>query len=118
MDELVAHGSVPWGSIGQLEWVDPPTAMRYFGVPGNEGLLVTRLLPSGSAARAGLQLGDWILSFNGEKVTDADQLSKLIAQAKIGSRVPIEIRRGNQRGTITVPIESRAQQQVPSRRGR
>ena len=117
MDELVAHGSVPWGSIGPIEWVDPPTAMRYYGIGGNEGLLVTRLLPSGSAARAGLQAGDWILSFDGEKIADSDQLSKLIAQAKPGSRVPIAIRRGNARGTITVTIESRAQQ-TSSRRAR
>jgi S1-C subfamily serine protease len=110
MDALVAHGSVPWGSIGYVEWMDADTVARYYGVRGR-GLLVARISQRGAAYRAGLRLGDWILSFDGQPATDSDQFKKLIARAKIGTRVPMEIDRNGSRRTITVQIESREQQQ-------
>jgi S1-C subfamily serine protease len=113
MTELVDHGSVKWGSIGAIDWIDAPTALQYFGVSGH-GLLVWRVW-DGPARRAGLQRGDWIVSFDGQPTTDTDQLQKQIARAPIGSRVPIDIERNGQRMKLTVTIENRSDQPVPQR---
>ena len=66
---------------------------------GRGGLLVEDA--SGAAARAGIQEGDLILSFNGTPVKSVDELKGLVAKA--GKRVAILIQRGGQQ--LFVPVE-------------
>ena len=53
--------------------MQPPTALP----PG--GLLITQVLPGGTAAKARLQAGDVLVAYAGEDLTSVEQLGKLIA---------------------------------------
>ena len=53
------------------------------------------------AAKAGIQRGDVILSFNGQPVQSADQLKSLIGKA--GGNAALLVQRGRNR--IFVPVE-------------
>ena len=83
-------------------------------LPIDHGLLI-RSAPAGtSAAAAGLRglsqdasgdvvLGDIILSVDGTKVNDADDVFRLLDKKQIGDTVQVEIFRNNK--TLTVPVK-------------
>ena len=110
MAELIKNGYVPWGDIGQVIWmnIDRATA-QYNGLGDVAGVYVRNLAMSSSAAAAGLRRGDIVVAIAGQKVTEFDQLNRLIVAAKPGERVKFDVVRNGQRVTIDVPIVSRQQ---------
>jgi len=108
MDQLIQHGEVTWGSIGQvsLRAIDRGTAINN-GLGDQAGVVILGLGRASSAARGGLQRYDLIVSMNGQPITDVDQLSRLIINAKPGSTAKLDVLRNGRRLTITVPIVSR-----------
>ena len=111
MDELIKNGSVTWGDIGRVQWVtiDRESARRY-GLGDIEGSMVYSIGRSSAAYRAGLQPEDIVVSFNGAKVADAEQLDRLIIQSKPGTRAKLDVVRDGRRTTIEVPVVSRQSQ--------
>ncbi|MGE5186954.1 MAG: trypsin-like peptidase domain-containing protein [Acidobacteriota bacterium] len=92
-DQLLRHGKVTRGWLGvAIDDVTDSVAMRLHVAP-RSGVVVTELSPEGPAARAGLALGDVILSVNGVRVTDPGHLRNLVALAG-PHRVHLEIVRG------------------------
>jgi S1-C subfamily serine protease len=83
---------------------------RGYRVPVEGGLLVYQTQPGGSAERAGLRgltsdgtLGDIILSAEGQKLNDLDDLFRLLDKKQIGDTVNFEVYRGGR--TVTVPVK-------------
>ena len=79
-------------------------------MPVEQGLLVYQLVPGGSADRAGLHgvtsdgtLGDILISAEGQKLTDMDDLYRLLDKKQIGDTVNFEVYRGGK--TTTVPVK-------------
>lgn len=60
--------------------------------------------PSGVWGRAGLATGDVALTVNGRPVATADQLTRALAEAKIGDVVPVEYERAGTRRTVQVTL--------------
>jgi serine protease Do len=58
-----------------------------------------------SANRSGLQLEDIITSVNGQEVGDAQQLQRMILDAKVGSTLKIGLIRDRRALTVNVPVE-------------
>jgi len=83
----------PWvGARGQT--VDADIA-RTLGLPIPSGVLVNSLHPDGPAAKAGLKVGDVIVSINGKEVPDANSLRFRIATLSVGGEARIgAIRKG------------------------
>lgn len=71
-------------------------------VPDTEGVLVMEVLPNSPAARAGLRRGDAIVQIDGEKITSAEQLQRLVERTKMGDSLSISIQRGSQTERISV----------------
>jgi serine protease Do len=109
VDELQKYGEVRRGSIGYLE-VAPLTTniASELKAPSADGVVVMDLR-QGSAARAGLQQYDIILSVNNQPITDTATLLRLISDAPIGSAVAIEVLRDGKRQNFKVPIERQGQ---------
>jgi S1-C subfamily serine protease len=60
-----------------------------------EGAYVGRVRSGGVAERAGLAVGDVIISLAGRSVRNALQVEQLVARMRPGSRVPVEyVRQG------------------------
>jgi S1-C subfamily serine protease len=83
------------------------------GMPVEEGILIMQVMPGGSAASAGLRettqtengdisLGDIIVSIDGEKVRNNDDLYHILDKHQIGEVVKVEVMRGNSR--VNVPV--------------
>jgi serine protease Do len=94
-----------------LQSVDEDLAPA-MGIPKDTGEVVRTIVANGPAARAGLQQGDVIVKVNGQQVTPDQTVSYLVANAKVGSRIPIEIIRGAgtpnaKHGTVYVTLADR-----------
>ena len=77
------------------------------GLPKDSGEIVRSIVAGGPGARGGLQQGDVIVRVGGQQVTLDQTVSYLIANTKVGSRVPLEIIRGGRRQTIYVVVGER-----------
>jgi serine protease Do len=79
------------------------------GVPGKTGVRVTQVM-GGSAAKAGLQVGDIVTAIDGERLeasqpSDAELFGTVIRQYKIGATVPLTVIRGTKETVIPVTLE-------------
>ena len=68
------------------------------------GALVVEAVPSAPAAEAGLRDGDVILSIDGRRVRDSDDVVAAIEDQRPGRRVEIEYRRGSITRSVEVKL--------------
>lgn len=83
---------------------------KALGIEGTPGVRVTRVHPQGSAARAGIRVGDLILKLDGETINanrpeDADLFATTLRQYRVGSEVELQIRRGTEDLKVKVALE-------------
>jgi serine protease Do len=74
----------------------------------SNGVLVSTVTPSGGAAKAGIQPGDVIVSIDGRKITDGDDLVNDISARHVGSSVKLGYLRDGKQNTANVTIGDRA----------
>lgn len=105
VEQLKQYGTVKRGWIGIK--IQPNTAeiATNLGISANQGVIVSGVTENGSAQKAGLQAGDIILSFNKLPIDNTKNLSRLIAETKIGTKAPIDVWRNRQKLTMTVTVE-------------
>lgn len=101
----------PWLGAA-LQAVDSDVAQS-LGIDRPGGVLISRVHPSGAAARAGLAAGDVVVSVDGVPVDDAPALSYRLALHAIGERADIVALRKGRRIELDVPVEA-AKEQPPA----
>ncbi len=104
VDQLVDKGKVVRGWIGVgLEPLSAELAQT-LGAPGTGGAVVSSTIAGGPAAKAGLQSGDVILTYDKVPVEDYRHMQRLVAETKVGTSVPLELLRKKQKVSVTVTI--------------
>ncbi len=68
-----------------------PGVAAYYGLGVDSGALVTEVTPHSSADKAGVKVGDVILTFNGVEVEETVPLLKMMRTCSAGSRIALEI---------------------------
>ncbi len=97
VEQLKKSGRVIRGWIGVSIQSMTPELAREFGLKGPKGALVASVIPDGPAAKAGIQPGDVITSFNGKEVKNATDLPEMVAETPVGKTVDAGIfRKGRQ----------------------
>jgi S1-C subfamily serine protease len=117
MDELIAHGAVAWGSIGNLElfMVDERVARQY-GLAAT-GALVRSIGRNAPAYAAGIQPGDILRTINGQAISSPEQVERIVIRQRVGSTIPFDVVKSDgRRARIEVPVVDRREQQLPRRR--
>ena len=79
---------------------DDPNAV--FIVPEVSGVIVVKVIPNTPAAKAGIRRGDVITAIDGESITLAEQLQRIVEASRLGQALKVEIKRSTQTQTITV----------------
>ncbi len=69
-----------------------------------QGALVSKVVDDGPAAKAGIKVGDVILSFDSISVKESRHLPRIVGESKIGSKVPVEVWRDGKKITLTVLV--------------
>ncbi len=104
---LLAHGEIPRGYLGLATTPVPlPPALRE-RTGEHVGLLVSRVDPGSPADRAGILLGDALLSFGNETLQDPGELLTLLAEDRIGDTVPMKLLRAGEVKDVQVTIGAR-----------
>jgi C-terminal processing protease CtpA/Prc len=85
-----------------LQNLDPDLA-AYFQVDPNEGVLVTRIEPDSPAAKAGFHSGDIITHINGNKISAAEDVSRIISDDNAETVEVIILRHGTEQKLIARP---------------
>ncbi len=111
---LREHGKVERGWIGvQIQPVTPEIASS-LGLPGTAGTLVAGVQANGPAAKASMEQGDVILSFNGQDVAETRELPRIVAGTPAGQPVDVVVWRNGERKTLRVTVAQMKDDQVAS----
>jgi S1-C subfamily serine protease len=104
---LLAHGEVRRGYLG-LATIPVPLDATLRARTGEEvALLVTRVEPGSPAERAGVALGDAIVSFGGETLQDPGALLAFLSEERIGDAVALRLLRAGEVRDLTVTVGTR-----------
>lgn len=68
------------------------------------GALISGIDPHGPAGPAGMLTGDVIVSFNGRDVRNARELPRIVAEAPVGTTVPMTVMRDGRSAALTVTL--------------
>jgi serine protease Do len=101
--QLIDEGEVTRGYLG-IQIGDLSAEMAKTFQFDGRGVLVERPIPGTPAAEAGLEAGDIIVTVDGTKVSDTNDLRFLVANKRPGTAIKLEIFRGGEiiEKTITV----------------
>jgi serine protease Do len=104
IDTLLAGERVEYGFLGVLI-----TRADMDGSNGPaRGASIQRVEPGSPAAKGNLEAGDIIIAFDGEDVSDADQLVRLVGATPVGKRVDVRYLRGGKEKATVVTLARRA----------
>jgi serine protease Do len=106
-DQLRAHGRVQRGVIGvQVQTVTPVMAAALH-LTQAWGVIVADMVPEGPAEKAGVKVGDVILSTDGKTVENVRQFGSNLYRHAIDATVTLELMRGNDKLSLKVPVIDR-----------
>lgn len=108
-ESLAKHGSVRRGYLGvRSQPVEVSTAQQEaLGRQQEGGLLLVSVEKRSPAEAGGLMVGDILIGFDGQAVTDPDELFVLLAGEVVDRPIQLEVLRGGQPTQITVTIGER-----------
>jgi len=101
VDEILSRGHVARGYLGVgLQPVELPDH--------HKGLIVLSLEPEGPAAKAGVLIGDVLVSLGGTAVTDTDDIQSVLEGHAVGQKIDAGLVRGGAAVTIGIVIGERS----------
>lgn len=89
-----------------VEDIDKEKAARY-GLREARGVGITSVVPGSPAEKAGLRKDDVILRFDGENITSARKLTRLVSEVAPDHNVRLQISRGGSEQEVAVTIGDR-----------
>lgn len=103
-DQLKTRGRVSRGWLGVLIQDMNADLAESFGLDRPRGALVARVLPNSPSEKAGLQVGDVILEFNGTPIDTSSELPPLVGRANVDEPATVKILRNGREREVKVNI--------------
>lgn len=106
VEDLLAHGKVERGFLGvQIKDIDQEMA-KDLGLPDQGGAVVMGVGSDSPAGKAGVEVGDVIVSVGGKKVADSGSLRLTVSGYKPGSKVALDIIRDKKKMTLNATLDA------------
>jgi Do/DeqQ family serine protease len=94
----------PWlGARGQTVTADVAAGLK---LPRPFGVLISSVAPNGPAARAGLKVGDIVVSVGGREVPDANSLRFRLGTLRLGDTADLTVLRNGGRTSLALRLEA------------
>ena len=103
-NQLKKDGKVSRGWLGVVIQEVNKDLAESFGLDKPAGALVAQVLEDGPAAKGGLQVGDVILSMNGQPIVMSADLPHLVGSLKDGAKAKLEIIRNGKRQNLDITV--------------
>lgn len=103
-DQLIDSGEVTRGYLGIVIQNMTPELAESFDIEEKKGILVAQVSEDSPAEKAGLKVGDLIVRYQGEKVTEVADFRNRVALTPPGSRANLTVMRDGKRKVINVKI--------------
>jgi serine protease Do len=119
IEQLKKSGEVTRGWLGVGIQPLSKEMREYYGVEEGRGVLVSQVFPGDPADKAGIRAKDIIVAIDGEKISDARDLTGKVASLAVGSTASVTVLRDGKKKTFKVTIAKREEDRVASseRRG-
>lgn len=102
---LLTYGWIRPSWIGvKMQQVTPDMALA-MGLAQAKGSVVAWVLPGGPAEKAGLQIGDVVLKFDGQSPSDERALLRDIARTGVGDRIILDVMRQGRMVQVGITTE-------------
>ncbi len=112
VEQLIEFGRVVRGYLGVgIEGISRQKADA-LNLDRPSGALVNRVEPGSAAERAGIEVGDVIVSFNNMTVDVFSDLPPLVGMVRPGTEVPVVVSRWGERMTLQVTPDQREEQDL------
>jgi len=102
--QLKNKGRVSRGWLGVLIQDVTRELAESFDMEHPHGALIAKVLPDGPAEKAGIEVGDIVVKFNGGKVSFSSDLPPLVGSTMVDTTVSVDIIRRSKHKTIQVKI--------------
>jgi serine protease Do len=109
ISQLQSKGEVTRGWLGVAIQDLSSDLADYYRIKDGEGVLVSEVYAGDPADKAGIKAQDIIVALDGRKVTSSRELSAMVADSPVGSRLKVEIVRDGKPKTVTVTLAKRDQ---------
>ena len=115
MEQIIQKGQVTRGWIGVGVQDVTQEIAESLKLPAAGGVLITQVERGGPADKAGVRLGDILLTVNGKPVTDTNAMLNAIAALQPGQQAQLKMTRNQAENEVAVTIGQRPR--PPARKG-
>jgi S1-C subfamily serine protease len=109
VDQLLQRGRISRGylGVGMQPVAFSDSTRQSLGIDNDRGLLIVTVAPNSSAEKAGILLGDIIVSANGSPVRSSRSLQPVLDSENVGKAVTLDVVRGGKLIKMSVTIGER-----------
>ena len=103
-ENLIRYGKIRRGMLGiKIQSLNREIA-ESIGITYGKGVLIAAIDAKSPADIAGLKVGDVIVKYDGAVIKAPKQLTKMVAESKIGSKVKVAVLRNRRETVFTVTV--------------
>ena len=106
--QLSTDGHIHRGMIGVLARTITPALATGLSLSRDSGVLLEDVVPAGPADKAGVKIGDIVLTIDGAPLDDVRQFALALYRYKIGEAAQLGLLRGTEKVSVAVPVVEQA----------
>lgn len=104
IEQLIENGYVTGRVDVGMTFMDVNEQAAYLYRLGSAGVYVSGVTYNGSAANAGVQRGDRIVTFDGVSVKNASEIDTVLSKYRVGDTVRLTVERNGKKKTVSMKL--------------